>query len=150
MSFLQSSKSLGLDKKKQTTGEYCPQLRSTTNKNCPAHKRKSLYSTALPFYVGCRVTTNSSFKCDCVKLFFSGLFASKAEFECTHFNYLVRLLQQENELHAHGRQAAAVGAVQAAVAQEHPQQWLVALQPVSPASLAVARTFRLERSLKNE
>lgn len=60
------------------------------------------------------------------------------------FNYLVRLLKQQYELHAHGGQASAVGAVQAAVAQEHPQQWLVALQPVSPAPLAVARTSRLE------
>lgn len=61
-----------------------------------------------------------------------------------NFNYLVRLLKQQYKLHAHRGQASAMGAVQAAVAQEHPQQWLVALQPVSPAPLAVARTSRLE------
>lgn len=73
-----------------------------------------------------------------------GLSASLAERRRTCFTYLVRLLEQEYELHAHGGQASAVGAVQAAVAQEHPQQRLVALQPVSPAPLAVARTSRLE------
>lgn len=127
-------------------------MSSKQNENCTAHKQKSLYDILLPFHAGRQVTTISSLKRMRVPLCKSVdgasrlllLFASSAMCKFTRFNYLVRLLKQQYELHAHGGQASTVGAVQAAVAQEHPQQWLVALQPVSPAPLAVARTSGLE------
>ena len=50
---------------------------------------------------------------------------------------LVRLLQQQDELHAYGGQSSTVRAVEAAVAQEHPEQGLVGLQPQPPAALAL-------------
>ena len=37
-----------------------------------------------------------------------------------------------------------MGAMQAAVAQKHPQERLVTLQPVSPAPLTIKRTPSLE------
>ena len=43
--------------------------------------------------------------------------------------YLLALLQKEQKLHAHRRHSSALGSVQAAVGQKHPQQGLVLPQP---------------------